>query len=653
METSNIALIHIPAPCKLAGLIGITFGIYDKEEIEWMKKALRAEVMVIPGDICIADYIGMCKSLSSKWSALDVASYGLNRYISKGGVGIPKTIVVGENNAAQFSLFWNLRMQVGAGSSREILLFPTSEIENQDSKKALVEWIAASPERCNYTEVISISTEVEYLRSLADWLEPRVKGFGVDFIDIYYGNVQIPVVVGYDTEISASVDLDERIVTFAPPLPRFYELLPANRRWIVDLLKDKRTLRVPLEIYPVPSVSAKEVLNAPFPPSLKLGLDRVRIGTDGLSFACAKEDGDLRYFMPTEAEFLQEAYHSFGMDMVRDEKRVCYEAVLQVFKDLEEAGRAFSGFSLSILLALRGGKDLTLGELKGKAKLGKMSSSEPPGLDRLDQWLVGSPVRQRITRNRFATYWEKEYPSEDQALEVLDYLINLGVVNQFVRLPKCNSCGHEYTVDKVDLQKPIVCPGCSSRISFSCRLELAYKLNALFSMALSEGILPVILTGRFLRRLTDRSFMWIPGVKCKHNGQQYDIDIACFCDGNLILAECKSMLGVKEESDEQKEVLEQFSHLINLGKICGARTVFFGSMTNSHPDYLVRFSEENTSSTMTIGLLDREDLELGRRFKKVQHAESRVPMRLWDFLPKEVCPQPKREYKPGARRLGF
>jgi DNA-directed RNA polymerase subunit RPC12/RpoP len=243
------------------------------------------------------------------------------------------------------------------------------------------------------------------------------------------------------------------------------------------------------------------------------------------------------------------------------------------------------------LLALRGGKELTLDELKGKAKLGKMSSSEPPGLDRLDQWLDGSPVRQRIARNRFAAYWEKEYPSENQALEVLEYLINLGVVKQFVRLPKCYSCGHEYTIDKVDLQKPISCPGCSSKISFSSRLELAYNLNNLFSMALSEGIWPVILTGRFLRRLTDRSFMWIPGVKCKHDGQQHDIDIASFCDGNLVLAECKSVLAIKEEPKDQKEVAEQFSRLINLGKICGAKTVFLASMTEYYPDYLVKFSE--------------------------------------------------------------
>jgi DNA-directed RNA polymerase subunit RPC12/RpoP len=243
------------------------------------------------------------------------------------------------------------------------------------------------------------------------------------------------------------------------------------------------------------------------------------------------------------------------------------------------------------LLALRGGKELTLDELKGKAKLGKMSSSEPPGLDRLDQWLDGFPVRQRIARNRFAAYWEKEYPSENQALEVLEYLINLGVVKQFVRLPKCYSCGHEYTIDKVDLQKPISCPGCSSKISFSSRLELAYNLNNLFSMALSEGIWPVILTGRFLRRLTDRSFMWIPGVKCKHDGQQHDIDIVSFCDGNLVLAECKSVLAIKEEPKDQKEVAEQFSRLINLGKICGAKTVFLASMTEYYPDYLVKFSE--------------------------------------------------------------
>jgi hypothetical protein len=172
-------------------------------------------------------------------------------------------------------------------------------------------------------------------------------------------------------------------------------------------------------------------------------------------------------------------------------------------------------------------------------------------------------------------------------------------------------------------------------------------------MALSEGILPVILTGRFLRRLTERSFMWIPGVKCKQDGQQHDIDIACFCDGNLILAECKSVLIIKEESEGQREVAEQFSRLINLGKICEAKAVFLASMTECYPDCLVKLSEESKNSTMTIGLLNREDLELGRRFKKREDTRSRVPMRLWDFLPKEVCPQPKREYEPGARRLGF
>jgi hypothetical protein len=648
-DSSNVILVRTPKECNLAALISATFGSYDKELLDWLGKGFRVEIREIPNKLSVADYIRICIDSSGKFSALDLASYGLRRHIISGGF-LPKTIVVNENNIADLALFWNLRMQTGPASSGNILLFPASGIEDPASKEALLEWTIAEPKHANYCDILSTTADFGFLRNLRDWLLPRIANAGIHAIDLYSGYMHPPGVIPYDLTKSISVEVEQRVHNFAFPAPNIDEGLIGNRQWIIDLLKDNSTLRAPMEVCPIPSPVTNEVLNAPFPPSIAVpGLNHVRIGQDSLSFRSGEKLGRVRYFMPTDAEFVEEILRHCGMEIEHDEKRICYEAALKSFDNVEDAGRVFSGISLQMLNAM-GDNVLTLDELKGTAKLGKLVALEHPFLNRLEPWLSECPIRHRIAKKRFSAYLGNEYPSEEHALEMLQYLLKLGVVAQCFRLPKCHHCGHEYTMDQLNLQQPILCPGCTLEIPFTPKFELAYRIAPLFRMAQKEGFGPVILTGRFLKRLSDRGFIWIPGIKVIYNGKREDIDVISFCDGEIVMAECKSMLGVPAESEDWKKICEQFSRLLFLAKACEAKMALFASMAESYPSDLVQLCKDNTTPNMSVHILNREDLESGYRWQFGPDGKSRIPIRLHDLLPIEVYPEPKVERMQGVHR---
>ena len=245
-------------------------------------------------------------------------------------------------------------------------------------------------------------------------------------------------------------------------------------------------------------------------------------------------------------------------------------------------------------------------------------------------------------------------PNEEQVDEILKFWLRKGIVSQSLELPQCNSCGVRYSVERLDLEKTIYCPGCGNPIQLTSKVEVGYKLNPLFQRGLKEGIIPVALTGRFLRRLTQQSFMWVPGIKGKYAGKNIDIDIAAFCDGHLILAECKTE--VHETMRDFKETTDKFTGLINFANKCCAEVVLLSSFTENYPATLVSLCKDNISSDIYIELLNGQDLEAGRRTIEKDFAgekNRKMTMDLDDLLP-------KRKWKPlqwdrikGSRRIGL
>ena len=92
-----------------------------------------------------------------------------------------------------------------------------------------------------------------------------------------------------------------------------------------------------------------------------------------------------------------------------------------------------------------------------------------------------SPAVRRVSMKRFEKYWRDYYPDDTKLKTLLDLWASQGLVVQAT---------DGYTLEP-DMHK-----------------------------AIEEGLIPVVLAGDFLHRLTQDGFLWVPGVKYQRERHQ-------------------------------------------------------------------------------------------------------------------------------------
>ena len=177
----------------------------------------------------------------------------------------------------------------------------------------------------------------------------------------------------------------------------------------------------------------------------------------------------------------------------------------------------------------------------------------------------------------------------------------------------CQTTHHE--VD-LNITRPYKCPGCGSNIPIPDSLLVEYQLQPILEAALKQGLMPVALTGHFLRRLTNRGYLWLPGLKYTYEGVDGDIDIVASCDGQLVMAECKSRDQSDPDTIEWPKIVDQVKALVKVGRACKASFVVFASMIDLYPQYVLDQVATINDPELPVHLLNREDLKYGHRWIK-------------------------------------
>ena len=142
---------------------------------------------------------------------------------------------------------------------------------------------------------------------------------------------------------------------------------------------------------------------------------------------------------------------------------------------------------------------------------------------------------------------------------------------------------------------------------------MGYSLHRLVSHAIREGIVPVVLAGRFLSNLTHSGFFWLPGVKYKWNGKDGDLDILGCCDGYIVVGECKALGDTPPDTGFWEVILEQFAETIKVGRACQASVAVLAVMAEGYPLDFQQKVDQLTGSGMRGLLLNKQDLEKGYR----------------------------------------
>lgn len=229
-------------------------------------------------------------------------------------------------------------------------------------------------------------------------------------------------------------------------------------------------------------------------------MPRLGVGVDGVNLRCTAGWDPVGVYLPTGTDVLEEVLLGAGVRPLPDEKRACYLPVVRLFGGLDEAARAFSGQRGAVLRALAAGPQ-SVGELAGRARLGGGKLKELAHPEWPPQFLATlDPVARRALLRLSRDRWSRTLPATTEAEALLEFWADRGVVTRQWQVGPCPACMGTYWEPRLDISRPVRCPGCDTRVRLPQRVPLGYSLHRLVAHAIRQGVAPVALTGRFLRR---------------------------------------------------------------------------------------------------------------------------------------------------------
>ncbi|MCU0498523.1 MAG: hypothetical protein MUF87_14325 [Anaerolineae bacterium] len=134
----------------------------------------------------------------------------------------------------------------------------------------------------------------------------------------------------------------------------------------------------------------------------------------------------------------------------------------------------------------------------------------------------------------------------------------------------CPACDLEtwYALDQV--RESIVCVGCRAPFPLPLEVDFVFRLNQLFLAGLNEGASSVLLT---LDRLAPEEALLC--LNLSRGGHVDEIDVIAWCDGRVIIAECKDHW--------QGDILPQLTRVHALSEQLGADQFVFATLAESIP----------------------------------------------------------------------
>ena len=611
---------------ELRPFVAAMFGI----NYENIAKAIPVEQICLPAAAGASELICAYNDYLSKpgqtW--LDFGGEGLTYSYTPVCSPPPPTIVIVNSLVSDLALFWNLRQGSTLFVPSWVLPLPESAICDASIVAPLTEWFQLWEKRvnCNTCQIISTSVPQSALSDFANRLQKEVTGTMITRFHVSKPTNRFPLVIHHESERQVTVNLSRRVLSFHPPRPKILEGI-SRCSWIVELTKDVRRGRSINDLCLPPCASAFEVLNAPGPTSIPMTrFPRFGDGVDGINIHCSGRSEFVRVFLPTGEEILGEVLREALIKPVSDEKRACYQPVLRMFGGLDKAAQAFVGQRGAVLKALLEGP-LELSEIQGLARLGKGKLAElaepeiPRGmLDHL------GPIAKRLFRRRRRRMWNKFSPATTAVESLLEFWSDKGVLAREWRVGPCPACMASFWERALNISKPVNCPGCGSRLRLPSQVPIGYSLHRLVGHAIRQGMIPVVLAGRFLSNLTHKGFLWLPGTKLIWGENAGDLDVLACCDGHLIVGECKSLSDTSPRSKTWDDLLKQFAETLKVGRACRASFAFLAVMAEKYPLEFVKEVEQLTVPTMQVLMLNREDLERGHRV--TSHKDEKIERRL-------------------------
>ncbi|MDZ7618508.1 MAG: hypothetical protein U1E05_16010, partial [Patescibacteria group bacterium] len=637
-----LSVVSAGDAASLSPYCAAMFGVHHPDLLE----EYRDESRELNADAAAVDFINLCVDFARnhKQTWLDANSFGLST-VQISMRSVEPTIVLVEDVVADLSLFWNKRMLNDRSDAAWIIPVPADQIDKHEIIDSLKQWLNEFDPIANYCIVTSESVSKETCIAFAEQLKGALAGTSIRYVDYEPPPNRLPLVIPVESQVTRPVSVDGRKVQLLPPMPETFQSISNSEYWFVDLLHDARTRRALLEMQLPSSVIIPDILNGPCPPTSEHSvIRRYADGVDSINVRCNSSKVVVDFYVPSPEEVLEELLWEGGYEPVHDEKRSSYLPTIERFGGLYKAAKAFAGKSGEILQTLHDRGTLLPNQIRGQCGLGRGELPIDDYLGRVQRSLRNDSERtKRVARRRFAEFAHDEIPKSLMLGALLEHWADRTILTRRWQLGPCSRCRQTRFVEELSIQQPILCQNCGHRMLLPERSCIAYSLAPPVKHAMDEGIVPVVLAGRFLRNMTTRGFFWLPGVKFKRG----DVDIIACCDGHPVFVECKTLAGMPDKADVWGTVVDQFLDLAEVAIRCRASLVVLACKIQRYSDEVHQQIDGRLKNRIPYLLLDRNDLENGHR-----KVEERGWLSLSDVMP-VVFPEARIDREGEAREIRF
>ncbi len=595
------------------------------------------------------DFVDLCMEFSeqNRQTWLDANSFGLSSH-QIGSRGVEPTIVLVREVVSDLSLFWNKRVVNDRDEAPWIIPVPAEQATRHEVVDRLSQWLDGFSPHANYCVVTSESVNQGDCVHFAAMLEQALDGTSIEYVDYEPPRKRLPLVLPFESRVTLPVNLDGRKLELMPPAPQIFDAMGTSEYWYVDLINDASTRRALLDMQLPSSIIVPDILNGPCPPGFEHSIiKRFADGVDSINARCNSGKEFVHFYVPSPDEILEESLREPGYEIVHDEKRSSYLPTIDRIGSIRAAAAAFSGKSGEILQTFLKGT-LLPNRIRGLCRLGGGELPIDDFLGRVERMSERESERiKRIVRRRFEEHAHGEIPESLTLSALLEHWADRSILLRRWELGPCTRCGQTWFAEELNIQRPILCLNCGHRVLLPERLCLAYSLAPPVKHSLEEGLIPVVLAGRFLRNMTRNGFFWLPGVKYRRAGEHGDVDILACCDGHLVFAECKKLDEVSSDAGVWKGVKEQFLELADIAVNCEASLAVLASQVEEYPSEFIRDIDEALTDRIPHLLLSSSDLQTGHR-----ELGKGGWLSVHDLVPMEFHETPvKREG--GPRRISF
>jgi len=258
-------------------------------------------------------------------------------------------------------------------------------------------------------------------------------------------------------------------------------------------------------------------------------------------FAVRSDGKPSNVYLPTARRNPGRGLLEAGISPAPDEReRACYLPVMRMFGVAwRKTAQALSGQRGTVLKALMGAARCKLARSRDGRGLGMASSLSWPARDSERMAVSFGPIAKRTFWRRRREAWNKMSPSTtavDPCLNSGPRPTDRGPAVAARPVPRV----YEVVLgDTPQHRQASVLSRMRDTASSAPKVPMGYSLHRLVGHAIREGIVPVVLAGRFLKNMTHDGFFWLPGVKYEWDGENGDLDIVACCDGNIVVGECR------------------------------------------------------------------------------------------------------------------